>query len=37
MELNELRYNKNSIQDKKRLGRGTSSGHGKTSGKGQKG
>ncbi len=37
MKLHELRYNAGSTKDAKRLGRGTSSGHGKTSGKGQKG
>lgn len=37
MKLHELRYNEGSVKDSKRLGRGTSSGHGKTSGKGQKG
>lgn len=37
MKLHELRYNEGSVKDSKRLGRGTSSGHGKTSGKGHKG
>lgn len=37
MKLHELRYNEGSVKDSKRLGRGTSSGTGKTSGKGQKG
>lgn len=37
MKLHELKYTKKSRKDKKRLGRGTSSGHGKTSGKGHKG
>lgn len=37
MKLHELRYNEGSIKDSKRVGRGTSSGHGKTSGRGQKG
>ena len=37
MKLHELRYNEGSIKDAKRVGRGTSSGHGKTSGRGQKG
>lgn len=37
MKLHELRYNEGSIKDSKRLGRGTSSGNGKTSGKGHKG
>lgn len=37
MKLNELKYNEGSIKDTKRLGRGSSSGSGKTSGRGQKG
>ena len=37
MELNELKYTTGSIKDRKRVGRGIGSGHGKTSGKGQKG
>lgn len=37
MKLHELRYNEGAVKDSKRLGRGTSSGHGKTSGKGHKG
>lgn len=37
MELNELKYTIGSNKSRKRVGRGTSSGHGKTSGKGQKG
>ncbi len=37
MKLNELKFNKNSKQAVKRLGRGSSSGTGKTSGKGHKG
>lgn len=37
MKLHELKYNEGSVKDSKRLGRGTSSGHGKTSGKGHKG
>lgn len=37
MKLHELRYNEGSNKNSKRLGRGTSSGHGKTSGKGHKG
>lgn len=37
MKLHQLKYTDNSRKDKKRLGRGTSSGHGKTSGKGHKG
>ena len=37
MKLNELKYNEGSKKDIKRLGRGSSSGTGKTSGKGQKG
>ena len=37
MKLNELKYNEGSKNDIKRLGRGSSSGTGKTSGKGHKG
>ncbi len=37
MELNELKFTTGSIKNRKRVGRGTSSGHGKTSGRGQKG
>ena len=37
MKLNELKYNEGSKKDIKRLGRGSSSGTGKTSGRGQKG
>ena len=37
MELNELKYTTGSNKNRKRVGRGTSSGHGKTSGRGQKG
>ncbi len=37
MKLNELKYNEGSKKDVKRLGRGSSSGTGKTSGKGHKG
>ena len=37
MELNELKYTTGSVKNIKRVGRGTSSGHGKTSGRGQKG
>lgn len=37
MKLNNLKPAKGSTHSKKRLGRGTSSGHGKTSGKGHKG
>ena len=37
MKLNELKYNNGSKKDIKRLGRGSSSGTGKTSGKGHKG
>ena len=36
MKLNELKYNEGSKKDIKRLGRGSSSGTGKTSGKGHK-
>ena len=37
MKLNELRYTDGSKSNAKRVGRGTSSGFGKTSGRGQKG
>ena len=37
MELNELKYTKGSTRNIKRVGRGTSSGHGKTAGRGMKG
>jgi large subunit ribosomal protein L15 len=37
MELNELKYTKGSKASIKRVGRGTSSGHGKTAGRGMKG
>ena len=37
MELNELRYTTGSNKNRKRVGRGIGSGHGKTSGRGQKG
>lgn len=37
MKLHELKYNEGSIKNSKRVGRGTSSGHGKTAGRGQKG
>lgn len=37
MELNELRYTTGSNKDRKRVGRGIGTGHGKTSGRGQKG
>lgn len=37
MKLHELKPNPGSVREKKRLGRGTASGHGKTAGKGQKG
>ena len=37
MKLNELKYNEGSKKEIKRLGRGSSSGTGKTSGKGHKG
>ena len=37
MKLHELQYNEGARRDRKRIGRGTSSGTGKTSGKGQKG
>lgn len=37
MELNELRFTTGSTKNRKRVGRGIGSGHGKTSGRGQKG
>ena len=37
MELNELKYTTGSNRNRKRVGRGIGSGHGKTSGRGQKG
>ena len=37
MKLNELRPNEGAFKTSKRVGRGVSSGHGKTSGKGHKG
>lgn len=37
MKLHELKPNPGSVKERKRLGRGTASGLGKTSGKGQKG
>lgn len=37
MKLHELTYTEGARKSSKRLGRGTSSGHGKTSGKGHKG
>ena len=37
MKLNELEYNTGAVKARKRLGRGSSSGTGKTSGKGHKG
>ena len=37
MELNELKYSNGSTKTRKRVGRGIGSGHGKTSGRGQKG
>ncbi len=37
MKLNELSYTLGSKKTKKRIGRGSSSGHGKTAGRGQKG
>lgn len=37
MKLNNIHYAEGAVRDAKRLGRGTSSGHGKTSGKGHKG
>ena len=37
MELNELKFTTGSTKNRKRVGRGIGSGHGKTSGRGQKG
>ena len=37
MELNELKYTTGSNKERKRVGRGIGTGHGKTSGRGQKG
>lgn len=37
MKLHELHYTEGARRERKRVGRGTSSGHGKTSGRGQKG
>lgn len=37
MKLHELQFNEGARRDRKRVGRGTGSGHGKTSGRGQKG
>jgi len=37
MKLHELKYNEGARRKRKRVGRGMSSGHGKTSGRGQKG
>ena len=37
MKLHELHYTDGARKERKRVGRGTSSGHGKTSGRGQKG
>jgi large subunit ribosomal protein L15 len=37
MKLHELKPNPGSVKERKRLGRGTASGQGKTAGKGQKG
>lgn len=37
MKLHELHYTEGARKERKRVGRGTSSGHGKTSGRGQKG
>ena len=37
MELNELKFTTGSNKNRKRVGRGIGSGHGKTSGRGQKG
>ncbi len=37
MKLHELQFNEGARKNRKRIGRGTSSGTGKTSGKGQKG
>ena len=36
MKLHELKYNDGSVKNANRVGRGTSSGNGKTSGRGQK-
>ena len=37
MELNELKFTTGSNKNRKRVGRGIGTGHGKTSGRGQKG
>lgn len=37
MKLNDLRFPSGTVKPKKRVGRGTASGHGKTSGRGMKG
>jgi large subunit ribosomal protein L15 len=37
MKLHELHYTEGARKERKRVGRGTSSGHGKTSTRGQKG
>ncbi len=37
MKLNDLRFPAGTVKSKKRVGRGTASGHGKTSGRGMKG
>ena len=37
MKLHELQYTEGARKERKRIGRGTSSGTGKTAGKGQKG
>lgn len=37
MKLHELKFNKGARRDRKRVGRGHGSGHGKTSGRGHKG
>jgi ribosomal protein L15 len=37
MKLHELKYSEGAVKDRKRVGRGSSSGTGKTSGKGHKG
>ena len=37
MKLHELKYTEGARKERKRVGRGTSSGNGKTSGRGQKG
>ena len=37
MKLHELKYNDGAVKNANRVGRGTSSGNGKTSGRGQKG